>query len=214
MTGKPSVIIQQITNEITNLKHDICEMLESDHDRPIDSWIKDRDTLKGLIETAKGVAQKYINGAVKMTLMILIDNSFSTIEDINDKIKTLKESGNLEKEEDVKEPVAEITPNEKPMCNESLVVKMNNNAQPIPIVKNDSNNLIQVQRIFKRSKKGHSYKTFLYLEHNEEIHQLTNNELKRKNYRGGIDGFQKFLTDKGYLVGVVPIVDMPDMIRK
>ena len=135
MTGKPSVIIQQITNEITNLKHDICEMLESDLERPIDSWIKDRDTLKGLIETAKGVAQKYLNGAVKMTLMILIDNSFSTIEDINDKIKDLKGPSNLEKEEDVKEPVAETTPNEEPGCDESIVVKMNNNAPPIPIVK-------------------------------------------------------------------------------
>ena len=214
MTGKPSVSIQQITNKITNFKQDICEMLDSDLERPIGSWVKDRETLKGLVDTAKGVAQRYINGAMKTTLMILIDNSLYTIDDINEKIKTLKRTNNLEKEEDAKEPKAEVLHSGGTAHDEPIIVKKNINAQPIPIVKNYSNNQIQVQRIFKRSKKGHSYKTFLYLEYNEEIHQLTNNDLKRKNYRGDINGFQKFLTDKGYMVGVVPIVDMPDMIRK
>lgn len=90
MTGKPSVSIQQITNKITYFKQDICEMLESDLERPIGSWVEDRDTLKGLVDTAKGVAKRYINGAVKVTLMILIENSLYTIDDINDKIKALK----------------------------------------------------------------------------------------------------------------------------
>ena len=210
MTYKLGVSINQITNMLSNCRHNIVEMLDSDLERSINSWVKDRDTLKGLVDTAKFIAERYINGAVKMTLIILMDNAIYTIDDINDKIKFLIQQNNLEGEEDVTEPVAKVTNNEVAIFDDPLIIEKNINAQTPSI----SNNFIQVQRIFKRSKKGYSFKRFLYFENNEEMHQLTNNELKHKSYRGDISGFQRFLSDKGFMVGVASIIDLPDMIRK
>lgn len=208
MTEKKKVSIEEIANQITDFKQGICDLMDSGTERSLGEWRTDKKELERLVDVGKKVAKGYINGAVKATLLILIDNALDTVDNIDVKIISLGGILHLEEVTDIMES-EEISV--ESLAAEEVEEELTKKEESDAYMNSSSN--IQIQRIFNRTTKGYCFKKFTYIEDDEKVYEMTANDLKRKKYQGDINGFHSFLTDKGHKASYLPVIEAPDLVR-